>query len=137
MKTLAFKVIDRLFIVVYGASSPSEEDWIAYIRAVEQNGAGNILQLIYTEGGSPTPRQKEELDIMLAGRSAPVAVISNRRRVRVRVRLAAWFNRQIKAFPMDRLGMIDALSFLGIQEGRFEMVDEALSRLILSVRLAA
>src|SRR5580698_8857062 len=99
MKNMAITVIDRLFIVVYGATNPTDEEWRAYLAMVERHGIDRTMQLIATDGGGPTSSQRRVLNEILAGRAVPVAVVSGNARIRGTVTALSWFNRRIKAFP--------------------------------------
>ena len=98
MKNLALKVIDRLFIVVYGTADPTDEEWRGYLELVEHHGVERTMQLICTDGGEPTSTQRRHLNEVLRGRTVPVAVVSGSARVRGTVTALSWFNRKIKAF---------------------------------------
>jgi hypothetical protein len=97
-KNLAIHVVDRLFIVAYGATSPTDEEWSNYLGLVEHHGL-DTPQIIFTEGGAPTSAQRRQLAALLDGRAVPVAVISSSARVRVTVTALSWFNSRIKVFP--------------------------------------
>jgi hypothetical protein len=125
MKTMAVKVVDRLFIVVYGAAAPSDEEWGAYLRLVERHGVEQTLQLVFTDGGEPTTAQRRRLSELLAGCTVPVAVLSGSPRVRVTVTALSWFNRRIKAFPPS--GLRDALAYLEVPASREGLIEREVS----------
>jgi hypothetical protein len=120
MKNLAIKVIDRLFIVVYGTQDPSDEEWGDYLALAERQGIEQTMQLICTDGGEPTASQRRELNERLGGRTVAVAVVSSSQRVRATVTALSWFNRRIKAFPPS--GLADALEHLEIPASRTDLI---------------
>lgn len=131
MKNMAFKVIDRMFIVVYGSHDPTDEEWLNYLEDVKRHGIDRTMQLIATEGGGPTSTQRKILNDLLAGRHVPVAVMSGSTAVRGVVTALSWFNRKIKAFPPE--GLADALSYLEIPQSRIVLIEREMTRLRASL----
>ena len=127
MKNLAIRVIDRLFIVVYGAHDPSDEEWDAYLALAKRHGIEQTVQLICTDGGAPTSAQRLQLNEILGGRTVPVAVVSRSPRVRATVTALSWFNRAIKAFPEK--GLRDALEYLEIPASRADLIEGEIHKL--------
>jgi hypothetical protein len=120
MKNVAIKVIDRLFIVVYGATDPTDEEWGDYLKLVERHGIDRTMQLVFTQGGGPSSAQVRLLNELLAGRPVPVAVVSGSPRVRATVTALSWFNRRIKAF--SPVALPEALAYLGIPASRTDLI---------------
>jgi hypothetical protein len=131
VKNLAIKVVDRLFIVVYGAQDPTDAEWDAYLSLAEQHGLDQTAQLICTDGGKPTPAQHRKLNERLGGRPVPVAVVSTSPRVRATVTALSWFNRRIKAFHPTAL--VEALEHLEIPASRTDLIVREIERLRLSL----
>lgn len=127
MKNMAFKVIDRLFIVVYGTKDPTDEEWVGYIEDVNRHGIDRTMQLIFTDGGGPTAPQRRHLDEVLAGRTVPVAVMSSSPSIRLMVTAMSWVNRKIRFFP--RTGLYDALSYLEIPASRADLIEREMEKL--------
>src|SRR5262245_13316590 len=119
MKNIAIKVVDRLFIVVYGTHDPSDAEWDAYLALVKQHGIERTMQLIVTDGSGPNLTQQRRLTDLLDGRPVPVAVVSGSARIRVMVTALSWFNRKIKAF--QPAGLHDAIDYLEIPASRAEL----------------
>jgi hypothetical protein len=120
MKHIAIKVIDRLFIVAYRTTNPTDAEWDEYLALVERHGIEQTVQLICTDGGEPTALQRRKLNALLAGRMVPVAVVSDEPRILRTVSFLSWFNRKIKVFPAARLDL--ALEHLEIPTSRAEMI---------------
>jgi len=127
MKNVGIKIIDRLFIVVYGASDPTDEEWGGYLELVERHGVERTMQLICTDGGEPSSVQRRRLNLLLAGRTVPVAVVSGSARVRGTVTALSWFNRKIKAFPPS--GLREAIAYLEIPATRTELIEREIIKL--------
>ena len=127
MRNIAIKVVDRLFIVVYGARDPTDDEWADYLALVRRHGVDRTMQLIFTDGGEPTSTQRRLLNELLGGRPVPVAVVSASARVRGTVTALSWFNRRIRAFPPH--GLRDALDYLEIPASRTELIEREARRL--------
>lgn len=127
MRNIAIRVVDRLFIVVYGTRDPTDDEWRSYLALVRQHGVERTMQLIVTDGGRPTSAQDRQLTELLDGRPVPVAVVTGSARVRVTVAAQSWFNKQIQAFPQH--GLRDALEYLEIPLSRTELIEREVARL--------
>jgi hypothetical protein len=121
---MAIKVIDRLFLVVYGTASPTDHEWVDYLELVERHGIERTMQLVVTDGGGPTQMQRRYLDDLLAGRNLPVAVVTGSTLVRGTITAISWFNRSIKAFPPSEVR--DAMAYLEIPNGRMDLIEREL-----------
>jgi hypothetical protein len=131
MKHMAYKVIDRLFVVVFGTAEPSDDEWTTYLGMVERHGIDKTMQLIVTDGGVPSYAQRKYLNDRLAGRNVPVAVVSASRRITTVVTALSWFNRKIKAFPPT--GFREAIAYLEIPASRTELIEREIERLKLDL----
>ena len=137
MKHMAYKVIDRLFLVVLSNAEPTDEEWTDYLAAVERHGIDRTMQLIATDGGVPSSSQRRVLDEALAGRNVPVAVVTGRTGVRTVVTAMSWFNRKIRAFPPS--GFREAIAYLEIPASRTDLIEhemDVLKRLLEDDRRA-
>lgn len=128
---MAWKVIDRLVIVVLGTEEPTDAEWEDYLRAVERHGIDRTMQLVVTEGGGPNAMQRRYLSSLLARRSVPVAVVSGSVTIRAVVTAMSWFNHRIRGFPPTSLR--DAIAYLAIPASRTELIERevAAMRLLL------
>lgn len=131
MASMAIRVVDRLFIVVYGTANPTDAEWSRYLDLVERHGVEATVQLIATDGGEPTAAQRRRLNTLLAGRMVPVAVVSASKQVRRTVATLSWFNRFIRAFSPGDLA--EALRYMEVPEPRHALVAKELAALRLEV----
>jgi hypothetical protein len=122
MKTMAFKLVDNVFVVVHTNQTPSEAEWNAYVEAVvaasmQRTDAGILRYLIFTAGGGPNAGQRkasnDALQRVNALRNSAAAVISASPAVRGIVTVFSWFNINIKSFSPAQTE--DALHHLEIQ----------------------
>jgi len=127
MRTIAYKVLDRLFLLVLRTEEPTDEEWTTYLGVVEAHGIDRTQQLIVTEGGVPTRTQRRYLSERLARRNVPVAVITGNTAVRSIVTAMSWFNRKIRAFPPS--GFRDAIAYLQIPASRTELIEREMAKL--------
>jgi len=125
MKTMAFRFrrADRLFIVAYGTTDPTDEDFSKFLEAVNRNRFGilgtRILLLVATEGGKPSEEQRKRFDAVI-GVSHLVAVLSVSQRYRALVNMERWFRKPIKAFRMSEVDA--ALDFLKIPTQQYGQI---------------
>jgi hypothetical protein len=124
---MVVKVIDRCFLVVYGAAAPTNEEWRAYLQLVTNHGVNRTMQLVYTDGGVPTYAQRRYLYERLAGREVPVAVVTGNAQVRVAVTVMGWFQRGLKVFTPAELE--EAAAYLEIPCSRVDLFGCELDKL--------
>jgi hypothetical protein len=127
MKNMAYKVVDRLFLVVYGVANPTDAEWMAYLRTVERHGIDRTVQLVFTRGGRPTSSQSQYLTRLLAGRKVPVAIVSANRAVRGVSMAMSWFNPKIVVFSPANLP--EALAYLEIPASRIDLIQNEAMKL--------
>ena len=130
---MAFKVVDRLFLVMYGTERPTDEEWGVYLKLVTAHAIDRTMQLIFTDGGEPSAHQRRVLNDLLKGRIVPVAVVSCSARVRGTVMALSWFNRKIRAFPPSALR--DAIAYLEIPLSRQALIEREMAELRLKLGL--
>jgi hypothetical protein len=133
MTTMATTVTDRLVIVAFGTTDPSDEEWTEFLKLVTRQGIERTVYLIVTAGGVPTSSQRRQIRERLDRRTVPVVVLSKSAWVRWRVKAFSWLHRKVKAFAPTELD--SALAFLGIPTRRTELIAGELAR--LRRRLAA
>jgi hypothetical protein len=130
-KSMAFKVIDRLFLVVYGTANPTDEEWGEYLERTKRHGVDRTMQLIFTDGGEPSAPQRRKLNELLGGHPVPVAVVSGSVRVRGTVTALSWFNRRVRAFPTS--AWRDAIAYLEIPASRADLIEREMQKLRLEL----
>jgi hypothetical protein len=130
-KCIAFAIIDRMVLVVHGSESPSDKEWARYLEVLKQHGFDGTTQLLYSDGGGPSPTQRRDLHDLLDGRTMPVAVLSDSAQVHGMVTAMSWFNPQIRAFPPAALR--EALAYLGIPANYAELIEQERYNLRLSL----
>ena len=71
MKHMAYRVIDRLFLVVFGAAGPTDDEWMRYLGSVQRHAIDRTMQLVVTDGGLPTYAQRRYLSDLLPAVPCP------------------------------------------------------------------
>jgi len=142
-KNMAFRFIDGLFIVVFGANGPTDQEWLRYIRLVEYHGLKRTMQLVFTDGGGPDYSQRSYFAEIMCDRFAFVAVVSSSIRARALVTVISWFNPRIRVFSHSKQGCLrsehalrSALAYLEIPASRHDDID-TMRRLLRSEITAA
>lgn len=138
MKNMTFKVINNLFVVVYGPLNPTDEEWYGYMAAVRKAGIDRTVQLIVTEGGGPTSTQRKFLNELLGGAQVPVAVLTTSVTVRGIITALGWFNRGIRGFsPSDLRGALAHLNVSPFEHERVATTIKTMSGEIAGLQRAA
>lgn len=117
MKSMVFKIVGNVHIVLHGASDPKDEDWRLYMNAVREEARkmtdadfAKIRTLVFSAGGGPTAKHRKEINEFLGGRVTPVAIVTSSTIMRGVVTALQWFNPLVRAFPPE--DVVGALDFL-------------------------
>lgn len=116
MKSMVFKIVGNVHIVLAGAADPTDADWRLYMDAVrgeERKMAdfGKMRTLVFSAGGGPNAKQRKEINEFLGGRPTPVAIVTSSTIMRGVVTALQWFNPLARAFSPENV--VAALQFLG------------------------
>lgn len=125
MKTVAYKLLGEIHVVLLGESTPTDADWNAYMAAVQEARAKGLepermRTLVITDGGGPSAAQRKRVNDDLQGKPTPVAMVSSSLMVRGVVTALQWFNPLVKTFPPEQVG--EALKFLKIPERQYDTI---------------
>lgn len=120
MRTMAYKFLGDLVIMVHSKANPLDTELCAYFDELRTKDVSSIRVLVFTDGGGLSASQRKELNEVLNGRQQMCAVISNDNLVRGVVTALSWFNRGIKSFPTNATK--DAFTYLRIPEREHEKV---------------
>jgi hypothetical protein len=125
MRSMVFRILGDVHIVVAGSEPPTNQDWDRYLEAVraeEKKLADfrNMRTLVFSDGGGPNAAQRKAVSEFLKGRTTPVAIITGSTIMRGIVTALAWFNPETKAFAPDDVG--SALAFLKIPAVQHEKI---------------
>jgi hypothetical protein len=119
MKTMAVRRVERLFIVVYGTTNPTNGDFARFLESVNRFGSHRTSYLVATEGGEPSEDQRARLYALVGG-LVPIAVLSDSRHYRALVNRKGWFHVPTKAFKMSEVTA--ALDWLKVPTSRHDQI---------------
>lgn len=115
LKTMMFRHVAGIAVVVHTADEPSETDWRAYYDFCMDLPKGCDRYLVRSKGGGPNAKQRKETNDILKARGTPnstVAVVTDDVIGRGIVTALSWFNPKIRAFAPPELNL--ALKYLGL-----------------------
>jgi hypothetical protein len=101
MRTMAYKFLGDLVLMVHNKTNPADAELRAYFDELRTKDVSSIRVMVFTDGGGLSASQRKELNAVLAGRQQMCAVISDDGLVRGIVTALSWFNRGIKFFPTN------------------------------------
>lgn len=127
MKTMAFKVAGGLFLIVHTKDPPTDDEWTSYVKLVDKQGAEPLPQIVFTEGGGPSAKQRRDFTEMLNGRKIPVVVLTDSTMIRGIVTAISWFNDKLKTFPPVQIK--DAFRYLRVPESAWPQIEDELGKL--------
>jgi hypothetical protein len=132
MNSMAFRRVDRLFIVVYGTTEPRNDDFSTFLESVYRNRFGilGIKILVATEGGELSEDQRRRFRVITRG--SPVAVLSADRQHRALVNIQRWFSVDTRAFKMSEVDA--ALDYLKIPTQHYGHIKAELQEAFREVR---
>lgn len=116
MKSMVFKIVGNVHIVINGPNDATDADWRVYMDAVrgeERKMAdfGKMRTIVFSAGGGPNAKQRKEINEFLGGRATPVAIVTSSTVMRGIVTALQWFNPLARAFSPENV--VAAMQFLG------------------------
>jgi len=102
-KTMAFRRLGDLFVVVHTAALPRDDEWDAYFEALSRLDPMKTRNLVFTRGGGPNADQRARVKALLNGRTSLVSVITESLWVRTIVKVLQWDNPQMRVFSPDEM----------------------------------
>lgn len=111
--SMLFSFVDGVFVGVHTKDAPSAQDWRKHCLEIERRRNETRGVLVFTLGGGPSSKQREQMrDALHELKPPPTAILTGSGLVRGIVTALNWFfgGQQIAAFEPDRLH--DALHYL-------------------------
>jgi hypothetical protein len=138
-KTLLFKFLGDLVLLVHGTGPPSDADWSDYVAALELHKDSLRCVLVVSDGPGPNAAQRSRINALVDRnrRAVPTAVVTHSTVARGIVTVLHWFNPGIRAFAPDHLA--GALDYLGVAPTQHEPITREVAglRMALAVDPAA
>lgn len=96
-KTMAYKVVEDVLVVVHTRNPPADEEWTPFVQI---HGLSTTERcLVLTLGGGPNSRQRSQLVNELRERPVPTTVLTDSVVVRGIVTALSWLGHQTRAYP--------------------------------------
>ena len=119
--------VGLLLIIRQNQDAPSNQDWDETLRLMTLNprDMARLKTLVVTDGGGPTPDQRERLERAMGGIAVRTAVVSESVKVRFIVSSVALLTAKIRSFRKSE--MAKAFDFLSLdpQERRLALENVA------------
>jgi hypothetical protein len=129
--TMAYDVIDGVFVVVHAKTDPSDQEWDKYLEFHLEKALKCTQTLVVTAGGGPNAKQRAKTNQNLKDTVVSVAVCTDATIVSGIVTALSWFNPQIKRFPDSGVG--DALAYLKVSRKAAETIKLRLPAMRLKI----
>lgn len=112
---MLFDYRSKILVAVHTAADPSPEEWSRYCSAIERQRHEMRGTVVYTLGGGPSSRQRQEMRVAFHETPmAPVAILTRSAIVRGIITSINWFQgNQLVAFDPNDVDR--ALQYVGSQ----------------------
>lgn len=115
MPQLVFRSVGRVLVNVHSPEIPDDAEWSAFLETMRAKDKELDAQLIYSQGGGPTYKQRQALFEVTRtlSQTRPVAFMHSSRLLRSVISVGALVNKN----PMKTFGLTDfagALEFLRV-----------------------
>ena len=120
-----FRVVTpKIVLLLHDWEAPTAQEWSSVMEHVKDE----MRAIAITDGGAPTRDQQLQLKRILAGGSAPTAVVTDMMRARFIISIIALFNSEIKAFSSAQWR--DALEWATPDEEGRRAIERTLRELV-------
>lgn len=105
-RSMAFRYVDRVAVMVHTAAAPDAAAWRAWCAAIPRIRMEGRGVLVFTAGGAPNSKQREEMRVALGDVPAPPVAIMTGSSPLVRniiTSLNWFFGHKLAAFAQDDL----------------------------------
>lgn len=102
---MRFAYVQRIWVGVHGAQNPSDEEWSRHCAHIARVRHENRGVLVYTQGGGPSSKQRQQMRTALHDTPAPpTAILTDSTFVRGLITSLNWFlGNQVTAFEPAEL----------------------------------
>ncbi len=130
LPTMVFETLHdpNLIALCQGKKDPTDADWEIYFRAVEaMSTASPLLVLVVSEGGHPSPAQRQKIFAFTRRRRPKVAIVTSATGIRFVLSIFALVNPNIRSFLPSQLA--SGLEYLGLTPTQVIAVSELVDRM--------
>ncbi|MEM7154462.1 MAG: hypothetical protein AAF799_16565 [Myxococcota bacterium] len=115
VKTMMYRVIGSIFVVVHTDAAPGADEWSEYLAYYRENAHGKAT-LVVTDGGGPNAKQRAMVNEFLekTDMKPKIAICTDRRVTRGIVTALGWFNKNIRVYATQDSDIEEALMYLGV-----------------------
>jgi hypothetical protein len=118
---IAFERFEDCCVLVQNHHSATDDEWKSWLDFVAQDSSApppNLRILIFSVGGSPTPKQRAQVHELMpkSGDGVRTAVVTASFVGRAIVTAMSLFNKNVRPFPMRPAK--EAFAYVGIPESR-------------------
>ena len=137
-RSLVSSIVSNVLLLCENNDTPTDWEWdeclglLAELKAKSDQAGEQVKVLVSTLGGGPNAAQRKRLELVLGGRSAPVAVISDSLKLRFISAAIALFNADHRAFTKaERLEAYKHLRLSATQTRALEAAISTMSKLVV------
>jgi hypothetical protein len=131
MKTIAYKAIGNIDLVVTGQSAPTDKEWNEYVKHLSPMKPEDVRSLVFTEGGGPNAGQRKQLTEWLGPGSTVAAIVTTSAVMRGIITALSWFNPKVRIYAPS--ATIEAFEYLQIPESQYDIIVREARKLGLSL----
>ena len=126
---MVVRKVGSLVLLRQNSEAATEEEWNNLIDTIVALRADlpKVKFVVRTDGGGPSPPQRQRLEAALAGKPARVAVVSDHLKVRFVTSTIALFQKDLKSFLVKEIAQ--AYDHLGMSESERRQAEIALSQM--------
>jgi len=133
MSTTAWKLCRSVFVIVHGASSPSDQEWDGILSEYAKYEGMFKGILVLTDGGMPSSAQRERVTQFWAGKELPrTAILHSSMFVQGALTALSWILPKQKMKAFKSTDVAGALVWLQAEKYRAE-IEEAIAKLRMSL----
>lgn len=98
--TMLYRFQDGILVMMSTSKTPSDEEWTRHCQDLTRERPHLRGVLVYTAGGGPTSKQREQLRVAVGASLPPTAIMTDSAMVRGIITSINWFlNNPLTAFP--------------------------------------
>ncbi len=137
-RSLVSSIVSNVLLLCENNDTPTDWEWdeclglLTELKAKSDQAGEQVKVLVSTLGGGPNAAQRKRLELVLSGRSVPVAVISDSLKLRFISAAIALFNADHRAFTTaERLEAYKHLRLSATQTRALEASINTMSKLVI------
>jgi hypothetical protein len=122
---MSVRTVGECIVIVHGTTDPSDLEWERGLELLRAVGPRRAKALVWSEGGSPSAKQRAALEATCGGATPRTALVTESLVSRAAGTAVSWFNPQLKTFAPTALEA--ALDHLDLTPERRKLAIEAVT----------